>query len=336
MGNDGKPFRQKNEGTKAWGMVTLKKAMEQSINSPFAQLGVDVGLSKTRKVAESMGILPDSFDQGNLNNVSFSLGTSTPSAIRMADAYGTFAASGSHYEPYSVTKVVKDSEPLAQFKPPAEQTAMPENVANNVTDVLQNVVQNGTGKKVADMGFPVAGKTGTTDKNKSAWFVGYTRELSTAVTLFRSDPKTSKLESMNGTGGVASVHGGDIPAQVWKDYMAVALKDSKHEPFPAAEPLGEILNASPSPSPSPSTTPSPSASPTPSTSPSPSLSSSPTASPTDTCGNFGWNCGNNGGTNTGTTGGATGTTSPTPTTSITNGNTRGNGNGGIFAGQNGG
>ncbi|MFE4997070.1 transglycosylase domain-containing protein [Streptomyces mirabilis] len=336
MGNDGKPFRQKNEGTKAWGMVTLKKAMEQSINSPFAQLGVDVGLSKTRKVAESMGILPDSFDQGNLNNVSFSLGTSTPSAIRMADAYGTFAASGSHYEPYSVTKVLKDSEPLPQFKPPAEQPAMPENVANNVTDVLQNVVQNGTGKKVADMGFPVAGKTGTTDKNKSAWFVGYTRELSTAVTLFRSDPKTSKLESMNGTGGVASVHGGDIPAQVWKDYMAVALKDSKHEDFPPAEPLGEILNASPSPSPTPSTTPSPSASPTPSTSPSPSLSSSPTASPTDTCGNFGWNCGNNGGTDAGGSGGPTGSTSPTATATITNGNTRGNGNGGIFAGQNGG
>ncbi|MER5346132.1 transglycosylase domain-containing protein [Streptomyces mirabilis] len=336
MGNDGKPFRQKNEGTKAWGMVTLKKAMEQSINSPFAQLGVDVGLSKTRKVAESMGILPDSFDQGNLNNVSFSLGTSTPSAIRMADAYGTFAASGSHYEPYSVTKVLKDSEPLPQFKPPAEQPAMPENVANNVTDVLQNVVQNGTGKKVADMGFPVAGKTGTTDKNKSAWFVGYTRELSTAVTLFRSDPKTSKLESMNGTGGVASVHGGDIPAQVWKDYMAVALKNSKHEDFPKAEPLGEILNASPSPSPTPSTTPSPSASPTPSTSPSPSLSSSPTASPTDTCGNFSWNCGNNGGTDAGGSGGPTGSTSPTATATITNGNTRGNGNGGIFAGQNGG
>ncbi|MEU1033576.1 transglycosylase domain-containing protein [Streptomyces mirabilis] len=336
MGNDGKPFRQKNEGTKAWGMVTLKKAMEQSINSPFAQLGVDVGLSKTRKVAQSMGILPDSFDQGNLNNVSFSLGTSTPSAIRMADAYGTFAASGSHYEPYSVTKVLKDGKPLPDFKPPAEQTAMPENVANNVTDVLQNVVQNGTGKKVADMGFPVAGKTGTTDKNKSAWFVGYTRELSTAVTLFRSDPKTSKLESMNGTGGVASVHGGDIPAQVWKDYMAVALKNSKHEDFPPAEPLGEILNASPSPSPTPSTTPSPSASPTPSTSPSPSLSSSPTASPTDTCGNFSWNCGNNGGTDAGGSGGPTGSTSPTATATNTNGNTRGNGNGGIFAGQNGG
>ncbi|MCX4408626.1 MULTISPECIES: transglycosylase domain-containing protein [unclassified Streptomyces] len=330
------PFRQKNEGTKAWGMVTLKKAMEQSINTPFVQLGIDTGLDNTRKVAKSVGILEDSFDKGNYRNASFSLGTSTPSAIRMADAYGTFAASGSHFEPYSVSKVLKDGKPLSQFAPPTKLKAMSEDVANNVTDVLQNVVQNGTGTKVANMGFPVAGKTGTTDKNKSAWFVGYTRELSTAVTLFRSDPKTSKLESMNGTGGVASVHGGDIPAQVWRDYMAVALKNSKHEPFPKAGKVGEILNPSPSPSPTPSTSPSLSASPTPSNSPSPSISSSPTPSPTDTCGKFSWNCGNNGGTDAGSTGDPTGTTSPTPTVTSTSGNTRGNSNGGnIFGGQNG-
>jgi membrane peptidoglycan carboxypeptidase len=330
------PFRQKNEGTKAWGMVTLKKAMEQSINTPFVQLGIDTGLDNTRKVAKSVGILEDSFDKGNYRNASFSLGTSTPSAIRMADAYGTFAASGQHFEPYSVSKVLKDGKPLSQFAPPTKLKAMSEDVANNVTDVLQNVVQNGTGTKVANMGFPVAGKTGTTDKNKSAWFVGYTRELSTAVTLFRSDPKTSKLESMNGTGGVASVHGGDIPAQVWRDYMAVALKNSKHEPFPKAGKVGEILNPSPSPSPTPSASPSLSASPTPSNSPSPSISSSPTPSPTDTCGKFSWNCGNNGGTDAGSTGDPTGTTSPTPTVTSTSGNTRGNSNGGnIFGGQNG-
>jgi membrane peptidoglycan carboxypeptidase len=310
--------------------------MEQSINTPFVQLGIDTGLDNTRKVAKSVGILEDSFDKGNYRNASFSLGTSTPSAIRMADAYGTFAASGQHFEPYSVSKVLKDGKPLSQFAPPTKLKAMSEDVANNVTDVLQNVVQNGTGTKVANMGFPVAGKTGTTDKNKSAWFVGYTRELSTAVTLFRSDPKTSKLESMNGTGGVASVHGGDIPAQVWRDYMAVALKNSKHEPFPKAGKVGEILNPSPSPSPTPSASPSLSASPTPSNSPSPSISSSPTPSPTDTCGKFSWNCGNNGGTDAGSTGDPTGTTSPTPTVTSTSGNTRGNSNGGnIFGGQNG-
>ncbi|MEU9285775.1 transglycosylase domain-containing protein [Streptomyces sp. NPDC048275] len=336
MGSKGKPFRQKNEGTTAWGMVTLKKAMEQSINSPFAQLGVDVGLKTTQKVAESMGILPSSFDQGNINNVSFSLGTSTPSAIRMADAYGTFAASGTHYEPYSVTKVIKDGDTLPEFKPPAKQTAMDAKVADNVTDVLENVVKNGTGKKVADIGFPVAGKTGTTDKNKSAWFVGYTRELSTAVTLFRTDPDKGKLLSMNGTGGVESIHGGDIPAQVWKDYMAEALKNSEHEPFPEAEKWGEIIDPSPSPSVTPSVTESEEPSPTPSITPSES-EASPSPSASETCNNF-WKCDDSGGTETGgtETGDPTGDVSPTPTaTDTANGNTRGNTNGGIFGGQTG-
>ncbi|MGW1025565.1 transglycosylase domain-containing protein [Streptomyces sp. NPDC002577] len=337
MGSNGKPFRQKNEGTTQWGMVTLKKAMEQSINSPFAQLGVDVGLAKTQKVAESIGILPESFDKGNLRNVSFSLGTSTPSAIRMADAYATFADSGKHYEPYSVTKVIRDGDTLGGFDPPKQKQALEANVADNVTDVLQNVVQNGTGKKVADIGFPVAGKTGTTDKNKSAWFVGYTRELSTAVTLFRTEPDKGKLLSMNGTGGVASIHGGDIPAQIWKDYMAEALKNSDHEAFPEAEKIGEIIGASPSPtaSASPSTDPSATTSP----------SSSPTASPSKTNGNGNGNgtcspwdvtcndsSGTTSGTDSGTTSGSTGSASPSPSTSTGNGNTRGNGNGGFIGG----
>ncbi|OAH11819.1 transglycosylase domain-containing protein [Streptomyces jeddahensis] len=342
MGSNGKPFRQKNEGTTRWGMVTLRKAMEQSINTPFAQLGVDVGLANTRKTAEAMGILPESFDKGNLRNVSFSLGTSTPSAIRMADAYATFAASGTHYEPFSVTKVEKDGKPVPGFDPPKRKKAMDENVANNVTDVLENVVQNGTGKKIADIGFPVAGKTGTTDKNKSAWFVGYTRELSTAVTLFRTDPDKGKLLSMNGTGGVESIHGGDIPAQVWKDYMAEAMKGVTPKPFPEAEKIGEIIGASPSPTASASPTTDPSAS----TAPTPSVSA-PSPSPSRTNGNGNncsiWDptCNDTGGTTDGgtsdggTTDGSTGGTTPTPSTSSDtggNGNGNGNGNGGFFGG----
>ncbi|WP_031089024.1 penicillin-binding transpeptidase domain-containing protein, partial [Streptomyces sp. NRRL S-15] len=75
------PFRQKNESNKAYGFVTLKEAMQDSINSPFVQLGIDVGLKKVRDVAEDTGILEESMDT---LNASFSLGTSTPSAIRMA------------------------------------------------------------------------------------------------------------------------------------------------------------------------------------------------------------------------------------------------------------
>ncbi|MDI3402751.1 transglycosylase domain-containing protein [Streptomyces cavernicola] len=340
---NGNPFRQKNESDRMWGKVTLRKAMEQSINTPFVQLGIDVGLSKTRDLAASTGILEESFDKGNLGNASFSLGTSTPSAIRMADSYGTFANEGVHYEPYSVTKVTitKDGqeEVLPEFQKPKRQSAMDADIANNVTDVLQDVIKTGTGKKIADIGFPVAGKTGTTDKNKSAWFVGYTRELSTSVTLFRTDPKEGELLSMNGTGGVPSIHGGDIPAQIWKDYMAEAMKGMTPEPFPEAEKIGEIVGKPTAP-PSPTETADPEDSATASPTEEPSSSPSGEPSPGETCDPFDWKCkdtggATDGGTTDGTTdGGTTGgeTTTPEPPTGGNGNGTGGDGGGGGWFG----
>ncbi|QKW07812.1 penicillin-binding protein [Streptomyces sp. NA04227] len=338
-GPDGEPFRQKNESAEPFGNVTLTKAMEKSINTPFVQLGIDVGLDKTRDLAKKTGILEESFDKGNLNNASFSLGTSTPSAIRMADSYATFANSGVHYEPYSVTKVIKDSKPLPEFDKPKSELAMDPNTADTVTEVLENVVQNGTGKKVKDIGFPVAGKTGTTDKNKSAWFVGYTRELSTAVTLFRTDPKEGKLLSMNGTGGVPSIHGGDIPAVIWKEFMAQAMKDvDVPEEFPEATDTGEVVGPVPSPTPTPTPSDTATESPSP-TEEEPSPSETPDPTPTETCDPFDWNCGEDGGTDTGgggDPGGADGGVTPTPSDTETDpGNGNGNGNGGLFGGNGG-
>ncbi|MFD7548390.1 transglycosylase domain-containing protein [Streptomyces sp. NPDC059816] len=301
----GRPFRQKNEGTKMWGDVTLDFAMEESINTPFVQLGIDVGLANTRTTTKKLGILDESFDKGNLNNASFSLGTSTPSAIRMADSYAVFANSGRQYDPYSVTKVERKGEPMPGFKPPKERRALDAPVADTVTKVLENVVQNGTAERIKDIGFPVAGKTGTTDKNKSAWFVGYTRELSTSVTLFRTDPKEGKLLSMNGTGGVPSIHGGDIPAQLWEDYMSEALKNSKHEPFPEpGEIVGKVFNKSPSPSATPSATEEveketkePTTPPTTEKEEEEEEEEPPTTptTPSSTCGEWDWDCNNNGG-----------------------------------------
>jgi membrane peptidoglycan carboxypeptidase len=259
----------------------------------------------------------------------------------MAGAYATFADSGQQHDPYSVEKITsKDGTVFEHSSVAKAKDAFSSQVADNVTDVLKTVVDKGTGTAAQLTGREVAGKTGTTDGNKSAWFVGYTPQLSTSIGMYRLDDDASNKSrtflEMYGTGGEKKIHGASFPAQIWHDYMEQALKGTKAEPFPTPEPIGKVLNDTPSPSATPSTTLSPSASPTPSTSPSPSLSSSPTASPTDTCGNFGWNCGNNGGTNAGSTGGATGTTSPTPTATNTSGSTRGNGNGGIFAGQNGG
>ncbi|MFF3339269.1 transglycosylase domain-containing protein [Streptomyces flavidovirens] len=360
-GKNGQPFRQKNESDKAYGYVTLREAMEKSINTPFVQLGFDVGHQKVADMATRTGILKDTMDSFN---ASFFLGTSTPSAIRMADSYATFAASGKHHEPYSVKKVLLDGEEQPGFEPPKSQRAMDPEVADNVTDVLKNVIESdeGTGNKAQKLGRPAAGKTGTTDKNKSAWFVGYTPQLSTAVTLFRTDPESRKLLSMNGTGGVPSIHGGDIPAEVWTNYMIDALKGQDVEDFPVAPPLGDKADSIGAPSPTPSPTPSQTPSQTPSATPSteaPSQTPSPSVSPseTETCNPLDWACedsgGNDnagtdaGGTDTGgmdaggtDTGGTTdggtsdgGTTDGTTTDGSTEGKPgNGNSNGGLFGG----
>ncbi|GAA0295279.1 transglycosylase domain-containing protein [Streptomyces polychromogenes] len=316
LGPDGQPFKQKNESEYPYGYVTLNEAMEKSINVPFAQLVFDVGHSKVRQVAKSTGILEESMDENN--NASFALGTSTPSAIRMADSYATFAASGTHHEPFSVLQVKKDGKEVPGFQAPKESRAMDNSVADNITKVLRNVVENGTGTKAKKLGRPAAGKTGTTDQNKSAWFVGYTPELSTSVTLFRNDPnsKDKKLMSMNHVGGVDSIHGGDIPAVIWTEYMREALKGSPVKDFPEAEDTGVVADAAGAPSPSPSASASVSPSPSTSVSPSPSTSVSPSPSQGKPCKPKPWNlCDPQtaAGTSTGAGGGTGGSTDvPSP------------------------
>ncbi len=334
---DNTPFFQENESDHPWGYISLRKAMEQSVNTPFVQLGVDVGMAKVADVAQKSGILKDSF--AGLN-ASFALGTSTPSAIRMADAYATFAASGKQADPYSVTEVKYRGSELSGFEKPRVKQAMPENVANNVTDVLENVIENGTAQHAKELGRRAAGKTGTTDENKSAWFVGYTQQLSTSVAMFREDPKSHKLLSMNGTAGKDSIHGGDIPTQVWTEFMKAALKGESDPGFPKAEKIGEVADGVGAPSPTPTETETEEASPSATPSPTETVTAPPSPTETETCGPFDFRCrdeeeanggtGNGGADNGGTDGGVT--TSPDPTETEDPGGTRGNGNGGLFGG----
>jgi membrane peptidoglycan carboxypeptidase len=285
---------------------------------------------------------------------SFSIGTSQPSAIRMAGAYGTFAASGMQHDPYSVTEVKHRGEVVYQHKK-VNKRAFDNIIADNVTDVLKNVVEHGTGTPAKLPGRDVAGKTGTTDDNKSAWFVGYTPQLSTAISMYRLDDnekhKNREFEKMYGTGGEKSIHGASFPAQIWHDYMADALKGADALTFPKPEPWGETLYGGGAPSPKPTIEPSETPSTTPSTTPS-MTPSSPTPKPSGTCRPWDRNCqnssggnngGNNGGDNGGNSviGGAGG--SPTPTDGATppdtssggGGNGHGNGNGGFFGGSTG-
>ncbi|WP_310728101.1 transglycosylase domain-containing protein [Streptomyces sp. N2A] len=335
---DNSPFYQENESAHRWGYISLVKAMEQSVNTPFVQLGMDVGMDKVKDMAQACGISPGSFDKHL--NPSFALGTSTPSAIRMADAYATFAESGTKVEPYSVTKVTSQGIDVQGFDAPKQETAMDANIANNVTKVLKNVIQNGTGKAARRLNMPAAGKTGTTDENKSAWFVGYTKQLSTAITMFREDAQNPRQLSMNGVGGFDSIHGGALPTEVWTEYMLQAMNGVTPEDFPPATPIGQKADEAGMPAPTPTPTPSDTPSATPSEKPTESAppSDSPSPSPTDTCSPFDPTCRNTGGNGngggkgggTGGPGGSTGGgTTPTPDPTDTNGG------GGIFGGPQG-
>ncbi|MEV4868899.1 transglycosylase domain-containing protein [Streptomyces syringium] len=273
---NGSEWHQRNDGDEDKGPVTLRTAMQYSVNTPFIQLGMDVGTDLVKESAVKAGL-----DEDQLASLSptFSLGTSAPSAIRLAGSYATFAASGKQIDPYSVEKVEKDGKPLYKHETESAQ-AFDANVANNVTDVLRTVVQDGTGTAAQLGDRPVAGKTGTTDENRSAWFAGYTPQLSTAIGMYRVDPNAKKQEflSMRGVGGKPTIHGASFPAEIWADYMGKALKGKPIEQFEPAQPIGKKIygdGASPSPSPTPST----SASPTPSKSASPTPSKTPSKSP---------------------------------------------------------
>jgi membrane peptidoglycan carboxypeptidase len=340
LDKDGNPWRQENDDHESKSRVTLRYAMEQSMNSPYVQLGMDVGTDKVKEMAEAAGI-NSGFASDSVP--SFSIGTSSPSAIRMANAYGTFAASGQENDPYSVTKVLHDGDSVYTHRHAPKQS-IDANVANNVTSVLQSVVKSGTGTHAQLPGREVAGKTGTTDNNESAWFIGYTPQLSTAVTMFRRDdqqhtdkhgkPVVNPFLPMYGTGNLPTILGASFPTEIWHDYMAKALAGVAPKDFPAAQKIGSVVYgtgaSSPSPSPSASNSPSstPSSSPTPENTP----SSSPSPSTSSKC-HYG-NCGTTDGSDTGglidggTDGGTTdgGTTGNTTTGGNTTGNTTTGGN----------
>ncbi|SED11658.1 Membrane carboxypeptidase (penicillin-binding protein) [Streptomyces sp. 2131.1] len=303
---NGKEWQQTNDDHTSYGPITLREAMQWSANSPYVQLGMDVGTDKVKEAAIAAGLKDDQY-MADAKVPSFSIGTSSPSATRMAGAYATFAARGQQREPYSVTEVKKGGEPVYRHKV-VTKSAFDNVIADNVTDVLKNVVEKGTGTSAKLPGRQVAGKTGTTDDNLSAWFVGYTPQLSTAISMYRLDDdekhKNRTFEPMYGTGGKDKIHGASFPAQVWHEYMAEAMKGVKAVDFPKAEPVGEKVygggaSKKPTPTPTPTPTESETASPTPTPTPTPTPEV-PTPDPSDTCGTWGWNCQDNGGTNAGT------------------------------------
>ncbi|GAB7182937.1 transglycosylase domain-containing protein [Kitasatospora sp. Ki12] len=229
------PYAPPNEDDVDYGNITLRYAMVKSVNSVYAQEGVDAGLARVRDTAVKLGI-PDSVRGMDPANTSMTLGTATPSALDLAGAYATLANHGQAHTPWSVLKLerVNPGGAIDVPKMPRHDPtdALSRGVADSVTDVLRDVVSpRGTGAAALDLGRPAAGKTGTTDSNLSAWFAGYTPELTTTVGLFRENPKTHAKEPLAGTAGLARINGGAIPTKIWTAYTAAALDGTPTQQF---------------------------------------------------------------------------------------------------------
>ncbi|MFI5054591.1 MAG: penicillin-binding transpeptidase domain-containing protein, partial [Acidimicrobiia bacterium] len=213
------------EGAGDSGYQDLWTATADSINVVFAQLILEVGPDNVVRAAHDMGI------QSDLPAVpSLTLGTADVSPIEMASAYQTLANDGKHCDPFTVSKVLDDHGVLYRHKTRCAQVVSPD-IAHLVTAMLQGVIARGTGTAAALSPWPAAGKTGTTQDYSNAWFVGYTREVATAVWVgFPGTPASMELYFGQ------SVFGGTLAAPIWHDYMSRIMVGLPAESFPAPPP----------------------------------------------------------------------------------------------------
>ncbi|MFF7855476.1 transglycosylase domain-containing protein [Streptomyces sp. NPDC007904] len=212
-------FAPENEDDRDYGDITVQTAMNKSVNSVFAQMGVDVGMAQVMETAGRLGM-----DVEDLQAVpAQTLGSMGASPLQMAGVYATLDNHGKKTTPTLVKSAEHRSRTVTMPDAVGEQVISRE-AADTVTSVLTGVVDDGTARAaVRDNplrdGRQVAGKTGTSDDNKSAWFTGFTPGLVTSVGLFGEDDKPPhKQVEMYGAGGEPRVNGGGYPARIWAAY----------------------------------------------------------------------------------------------------------------------
>ena len=215
----------------SYGSLDLRTATMKSVNTVYAQLIADVGVKPTAELALRMGIKGIDLSQKQYGVLA--LGTQETSPLEQASAYGVFANHGVRVEPTPVLRILDvHGATVEDNRTPDGKRVLTEPVADNVTAVLQGVIQKGTGMR-ANIGRPAAGKTGTSENWENAWFVGYTPTLATAVWM--GYPQANR--TMANIHGVPHVVGGSLPSMMWHDFMTEAVKDVEPLPFNAAAPL---------------------------------------------------------------------------------------------------
>ena len=238
----------------SFGTIDLVSATANSVNTVYAALNIEVGPEKTAETATAAGITtPLTTTPSNV------LGADAVRPLDMAGAYATFAAQGMHRDPHIVQTVTYKDGTVAWSPDTAGEQVFPSDVMADATYAMTQVVERGSGKaEIKPLGRPIAGKTGTSQENKSAWFVGYVPQLATAVALSQQGEDGKSQDSITEWGGYDQITGSSFPAVLWADYMKKVFEHPRYQEeqdFPERANVGRT--ATPTPSETPSATPEP-------------------------------------------------------------------------------
>lgn len=221
-------WRPRNYGGDYRGPVTLSEALAESLNTVAAQIGNEIGVDKVTALAHEFGV------KSPLHNYpSITLGSDEVTLMDMTTGFGVLAKGGLQMNPYIIEEIRNSKGDLLYSNPVAAAPRIyPENLAADMNSMLSRVVVSGTGGAARIPGWDVAGKTGTSQDWRDAWFLGYTTRYVGGVWVGNDDDKP-----------MAKITGGEMSARIWSDMVKVALKDIPPEPLPGAKQAEEYLSS---------------------------------------------------------------------------------------------
>ncbi|TKB81870.1 MAG: penicillin-binding protein, partial [Nitrospira sp.] len=204
-----KPWKPENYEKKFYGPISMREALIHSRNLATVRLLEQVGIPSVIEFAQSLGI------NSPLNHdLSLALGSSSVTLMELTSAFGIFANQGAHADPFAIAQVQDNGGQMLEESAPEASPVVTKEVAFLLTNMLEDVIQRGTGVRAKGLGRPIAGKTGTTNDYSDAWFIGYTPNLVVGVWLGFDDTR-SLGESESGSHAA-------LP--IWIDFVREAFK----------------------------------------------------------------------------------------------------------------
>ncbi|HEY8129012.1 MAG TPA: penicillin-binding protein 1A [Hyphomicrobium sp.] len=211
----------KNDNGQYLGPIPIRRALAQSVNTVAVRLNQDIGRGKAIDLAERLGVKSDLHDGPAL-----ALGTSEVTLLEMAGAYTAFSNGGDVVEPHVITRIkTGDGHVLFESAPTNTQKIAEADRLGALNDMMNAAVAYGTGRRAALPDQAVAGKTGTTQDFRDAWFIGYTSHLTAGVWVGNDNGKPMNRAT-----------GGSLPAEIWKQVMRVAHEGLAPRPLPGTVP----------------------------------------------------------------------------------------------------